>query len=134
MRVRARVAGGFDMTDRILTGERWEEIAARHLERAGLTVLARRYRCRLGELDLICRDGPVLVIVEVRARGGRAYAHATESIDQHKRVRIIRTTRHFLMCHPEWQQYTIRFDVVAIDRIDSERPALAWIRGAFDAG
>lgn len=114
-------------------GARWEEVAGRYLEREGLTVLARRYRCRLGELDLVCVDGPALVIVEVRARGSTAYASATDSIDHHKRARIIQATRHFLMRHPQWQQRTLRFDVVAIDRIDSGRPAMAWIRHAFDA-
>ncbi len=118
---------------RITTGMRWEDLAGRFLEREGLTVLARRYRCRLGELDLVCCDGPALVIVEVRARASGAFVRAAESIDHGKRIRIIQATRHFLMRHPEWRDRTLRFDVIAIDRIDRERPSLDWIRGAFDA-
>lgn len=113
---------------------RWEDLAGRFLEREGLTVLARRYRCRLGELDLICCDGPALVIVEVRARASGSFVRAAESVDHSKRVRIIQATRHFLMRHPEWRNRTLRFDVIAIDRIDRKRPSLDWIRGAFDAG
>ncbi len=112
----------------------WEEVAGRYLEREGLTVLARRYRCRMGELDLICCDGPSLVIVEVRARGSTAWVRAAESVDYGKRARIIQATRHFLMRYPQWRNRTVRFDVVAIDSVDRERPTLDWIRGAFDAG
>lgn len=115
------------------TGRLWESRAAAHLERHGLTILARGYRCRLGELDLVCRDDRELVIVEVRARGGRALCSAVDSIDAHKRRRIVQATRHLLMRHGEWQAAPIRFDVVAFDGIDTPEPQLKWIKNAFDA-
>jgi putative endonuclease len=114
-------------------GRVWESRAADHLEQHGLAILKRGYRCRLGELDLVCRDDRHLVIVEVRARGFRALCSAVDSIDAHKRRRIVQATRHLLMRHSEWQTAAIRFDVVAFDGIDTPEPKLTWLKNAFDA-
>jgi putative endonuclease len=113
-------------------GQLWEAVAGDYLERHGLTVLARGYRCRLGELDLVCRDDTTLVVVEVRARGRNAYAPAVFTIDHRKRARIIQATRHLLMRHAEWQSAALRFDVVAFDDIDTKAPKIQWIRNAFE--
>jgi putative endonuclease len=115
-------------------GRLWESRAATYLERHGLAILARGYRCRLGELDLVCRDDRHLVIVEVRARSRAALCSAIESIDAHKRRRIVQATRHLLMRHAAWQAAAIRFDVVAFDAIDTAEPQIQWIKNAFDAG
>jgi putative endonuclease len=114
-------------------GRHFEAVAAGYLEDRGLVVLARGYRCRLGEIDLICREERTLVIVEVRARGSGAVARAAESIGPAKRGRIIRATRHFLMRRSEWADAPIRFDVVAFDAIDTTEPRVSWLRNAFDA-
>jgi putative endonuclease len=118
---------------RLERGRLWESRAAMHLERHGLVILARGYRCRLGELDLVCRDGRQLVIVEVRARGRGARCSALDSIDIHKRRRIVQATRHLLMRHAEWQAAAIRFDVVAFEAIDAPEPEVHWVKNAFDA-
>lgn len=115
-------------------GRLWELRAAAHLERHGLRVLARGYRCRVGELDLVCDDGMGLVIVEVRARASSALCSAVESIDARKRRRIVMAARHWLMRHAAWQAARIRFDVVAFDAVDTRQPRLTWIKNAFDAG
>jgi putative endonuclease len=118
---------------RVARGRLWESRAADYLERHGLAILARGYRCRLGELDLVCRDDRQLVIVEVRARSRTALCSALDSIDFHKRRRIVQATRHLLMRHAEWQAAAVRFDVVAIDEIDTAEPRINWIKNAFDA-
>jgi len=118
---------------RLARGRYWEGRAALYLEAHGLEVLARGYRCRLGELDLVCRDDRHLVIVEVRARSSGAYCSAVESIGPNKRRRIVQTTRHLLLRHAAWQTAPIRFDVVAFDGIDDAEPRIQWIRNAFDA-
>jgi putative endonuclease len=118
---------------RLARGRLWEARAASYLEQRGLAILARGYRCRLGELDLVCRDDRQLVIVEVRARSRGAFCSAIESIDAHKRRRIVQATRHLLMRHAEWHAATIRFDVVAFEAIDTADPQIQWIRNAFDA-
>ncbi len=118
---------------RLERGRLWESHAATYLERHGLTILARGYRCRLGELDLVCRDDRQLVIVEVRARSSGALCSAIDSIDAHKRRRIVQATRHLLMRHAAWQTAPIRFDVVAFDAIETAEPHVQWIKNAFDA-
>lgn len=120
--------------DRVAAGLYWEEAASAYLERQGLRTLLRRYRCRLGELDLVCTDDTTLVIVEVRARSSTGYVSALASVDFHKRRRIVKATRHLLMRHPAWLAWPLRFDVVGIDGIDSPEPKFEWIRSAFDAG
>lgn len=114
-------------------GQRWEAVAARHLEAHGLEILRRGYRCRLGEIDLICRDARTLVIVEVRARGTTGFATALESIGHAKRRRIVNATRHFLMRHPRFGNAPVRFDVVAVENAGSDAPELNWVRNAFEA-
>ena len=118
---------------RLERGRLWESRAATYLERHGLAILARGYRCRLGELDLVCREDRQLVIVEVRARSRGALCSAIDSIDTHKRRRIVQATRHLLVRHAEWQTAIIRFDVVAFEAIDTPEPQIRWIQNAFDA-
>ncbi len=117
---------------RLERGRFWEARAAEYLEAQGLSVVARGYRCRVGELDLVCRDEHHLVIVEVRARSSGAYCSAVESIGPAKRRRIVQATRYLLLRHREWDGARIRFDVVAFDDIDRVEPQLRWIRNAFD--
>jgi putative endonuclease len=114
-------------------GRLWESRAAAYLEAHGLAILERGYRCRLGEIDLVCRDDRQLVIVEVRARSADALCSAVDSIDAHKRRRIVQATRHLLMRHSAWHNAVIRFDVIAFDAIDTAEPSVRWIKNAFDA-
>lgn len=119
--------------DRNAAGEFWEDAASAYLAGRGVRTLLRRYRCRLGELDLVCTDGTSLIVVEVRARSTTRHASAAGSVDYFKQRRIVRATRHLLMRHPAWSERPVRFDVVAIEHIESARPRIEWIRGAFDA-
>ncbi|HEX7080710.1 MAG TPA: YraN family protein [Gammaproteobacteria bacterium] len=120
--------------DRVAAGLHWEEAASRYLEQRGIRTLLKRYRCRLGELDLVCTDGTMLIVVEVRARRSTGYVTALASVDQRKRRRIVNATRHLLMRRPRWAERPLRFDVVAIEAIESPEPRFEWIRSAFDAG
>lgn len=119
---------------RAASGQYWEEKASKFLVAQGLKLVARGYRCRLGELDIICSDGPALVICEVRARSSTAFVSASESVDRHKRRRIVGATRHFLMRHCEYANRPLRFDVIAVDEIDAPKPRLQWIKNAFQLG
>ena len=106
-------------------GARAEEQAARFLAGRGLKILARNYRCRGGEIDLVCRDGATLVFVEVRLRTNRDFGGAAASITPAKQRRIALAANHYLAGKP---LPACRFDAVLLDgtRID-------WIRNAFDA-
>lgn len=103
-----------------------EEIAARHLERQGLAIVTRNYRCRGGEIDLVARDGRTLVFVEVRLRRSQTYGGAAASIDARKQRRVLHAARHYLSGCGE---QPCRCDVVLLDRIDGG--AVEWIRDAF---
>lgn len=112
-------------------GRAAEEAALHFLESRGCTLVERNYRCRLGEIDLVMRDGGSLVFVEVRARDSDAFGGAAASIDFRKQRRLAAAARHFLMTHPGAAVLPARFDVVAIagsGREDVPR----WIRAAFD--
>jgi putative endonuclease len=86
------------------------------------------YLCRTGEIDLVLRDGPSIVFVEVRLRTNSSFGGAAESIGPRKRARIIAAAQHYLAGKPE---VPCRFDVVLLDRL--EPPRIEWIRDAFSA-
>ena len=108
-------------------GQRAEELAARFLEQRGLTVLARNFRCRGGELDLVCRDGGVLVFVEVRLRRSASFGGAGASITASKQQRVILAARNYLAAHGQ-SECVCRFDCVLLDG-----ETISWIRDAFAA-
>ena len=116
----------------LTSGRHYEAIARSYLERRGLITHEAGYRCRLGELDLICEERGVLVIVEVKARRSTSPVSAAESVDRFKQRRIIAATRHFLMTHPRWHEWPLRFDVLAISAIETD-PQIDWITHAFVA-
>lgn len=116
--------------ERQLRGLAAEERAAQYLSAAGLAVLQRNYRCRMGELDLVARQHNTLVIAEVRLRSNTRYGGAAASITWSKRRRIVRATRHLLARYPSLQKCAVRFDAVLID---GNGESIEWIKGAFDA-
>ncbi|MBK7972510.1 MAG: YraN family protein [Deltaproteobacteria bacterium] len=111
-------------------GRLGEELAARHVERAGWTIHDRNWRCRHGELDIVCRDGSMWVFVEVRTLRGSRTGRPEESIRETKRCAVIRTSLAWLQRHGGTEQ-SFRFDVIAV-RLDGPEPSLRHIRGAFD--
>ena len=109
-------------------GRAAERRAEAFLVARGLRTVARNYRCKAGEIDLVMRDGPVWVFVEVRLRGNTCFGGPLESVDARKRRRLVATAQHYLARHaPDGQA---RIDVVGLDahqRID-------WIPNAVDCG
>jgi putative endonuclease len=111
-------------------GKRGEDLAARFLERRGLAILARNFRCRGGEIDLVCRDGRSLVFVEVRLRRAGGYGGAGASITARKQRRIVLAARHYLAAHAGADD-DCRFDCVLLSGTDAN--AIEWLRDAFSA-
>jgi putative endonuclease len=107
-------------------GARAEELCAELLRKAGLRVLARNWRCRHGEIDLVAEEGGTLVFAEVRYRSDERYGGAAESVTAAKRARLIAAARLYLMRRPESD---CRFDVLLLDALEASR--IKWIRNAF---
>jgi putative endonuclease len=109
-------------------GREAEALAAQYLECYGVRVVERNFRIRGGEIDLICRDGKVLVFVEVRLRTRSDFGGAAASITASKQGRIILAARHYLLGKPECD---CRFDCILLDGLNTNR--IEWIKNAFSA-
>jgi len=107
-------------------GMRAEELCAELLRKAGLRILARNWRCRLGEIDLVAEEGATLVFAEVRLRRGGAFGGAAESITSAKRARLLAAARLYLAGRTGTD---CRFDVLLLDQLAPAR--IRWIRNAF---
>ena len=115
-------------------GEDYERQAAHWLQDQGLQLLARNFRAKTGEIDIIMRHGEHLVFLEVRARSNRAFNTAAGSVDRRKQQRIVRTAQLFLQRHPELAGLPCRFDVIAFEpRQSGDNLDIRWIPGAFTA-
>ena len=99
-------------------GDAGEAAAERWLRRAGLVIVARGFRTRCGEIDLIARDGPVVVFVEVKTRTGGSYGRPSEAVTAIKRGRIARVASVFL-ARSGWGEKACRFDVVEVVPVGS---------------
>ena len=115
----------------MIFGRIGEDLACRELERRGYAILARRYRRRNGEVDIVARDGPTIVFVEVKTRGGRAFGEAAESVTAIKRRRIVHMALDYLV-HHRLTDRPCRFDVVSIQR-EGDRVSVEVYQNAFDA-
>ncbi|MBO6784683.1 MAG: YraN family protein [Alphaproteobacteria bacterium] len=93
-------------------GRRAEAAAALWLRCKGYAILARRYRCAAGEIDLIVRRANLVAAVEVKARAG--LDDAAFSVIARQRERIARATEHFLAANPRYAEHDVRFDAVLV--------------------
>ena len=116
------------MISRVAQGTAAEDFALRYLEARGLTLVTRNFRCRVGELDLILRDGGQLVFVEVRSRRSSQFGTPAESVTRTKQQRLLRAAAFYLQ--RQRLDLPCRFDVVAILQTGNE-PRVEWIRDAF---
>jgi putative endonuclease len=113
-------------------GQDGEELAARHLASAGLTVLERNWRCREGELDIVARDSDgTLVFCEVKTRSTSLYGDPSEAVGHVKARRIRGLALRWLEQHPDARGAEIRFDVVSVVRRRGAAAELVHLRGAF---
>ncbi|HEX4853498.1 YraN family protein [Arenimonas sp.] len=116
--------------DRQALGAAAEAAALRHLEAAGLQLLARNARFKVGELDLVMRDGETIVFVEVRLRRNGRYGDGFASVDRRKRQRMVRAALAWLAARPALALTPCRLDVVSAGD-GPDQLALDWQRGAF---
>ncbi|MDX9706136.1 MAG: YraN family protein [Azospira sp.] len=116
------------MPDDTTDGARAETLAARFLTARGLSVLARNYRVRGGEIDLVCADHGTLVFVEVRLRRRGDFGGAAASVTAAKRRRLVLAARHYL-ARTHRPEAPCRFDCVLLSGLNAAD--IDWVRNAF---
>ncbi|MBM3116086.1 YraN family protein [Jeongeupia naejangsanensis] len=103
-----------------------EALAADYLIARGLRIVARNWRCRRSEIDLICRDGNTLVFVEVRQRASGRFGGAAASITPAKQAKWIAAAQSYLLGVSPVPP--CRFDAVCIDG-----DAISWLKHCIEA-
>jgi putative endonuclease len=124
------------MIDRIAVGTAAEEAAESFLQQRGLKTLQRNFRCRMGEIDLVMRDGDCLVFTEVRFRRPGQHGSGADSITQAKRRKLVLTAGYYLRSRRVSAHQACRFDVVSIGQtadMGKRGYEINWIRNAFQA-
>lgn len=104
-----------------------ENAAFQFLRDRGLIPVARNFRRRGGEIDIVMIDGDVLVFVEVRYRRSASFETASRTVDARKQRKLVRTAALFAASHGRLANRVMRFDVIAIE----DGKAVDWIRDAF---
>lgn len=118
---------------RVTLGKSGENYACLELERRGYAILERRYRTRAGEIDVIARDGEMLVFVEVKARRSARFGYPAEAVTASKQRRLVQMASFYIL-RKGLSNSRCRFDVVAVTFGTGEpRPKVEVFKGAFDA-
>jgi len=115
---------------RIMTGRRGEAIAADYLKKHGYEILEKNFRCPLGEIDIIARDGQDLVFLEVKTRKSERLGYPEEAVDAKKQKKISRLASFYLQMK-NLNISRARFDVVAVT-LSEASGEVKLIKNAFD--
>ena len=118
------------MDYRRMLGNEGESLAQAFLQDKGLELVAKNYRCRLGELDLVMRHREQIVFVEVRTKSSAAFGTGLESITFRKRTKLKLLAQQFL-AHYGLQGSDLRFDIVSVWKPPDGPPVLEHLEGAF---
>jgi len=109
-------------------GRAGEQVAAEYLERAGLRVLDRNWRCADGEIDIVAAERQVLVVCEVKTRSGTRFGTPLEAITRNKRARLRRLAARWLAAHGVLFE-EVRIDVIGLIRDASGQYEIEHVRG-----
>ena len=108
-------------------GAQYEAKAEAYLEKQGMRILCKNYRCRQGEIDLVGIHGDCLVFTEVKYRSSMQAGMPEEAVGIMKQKRICRVAEFYLYMHPYYNNFSVRYDVLAIVGED-----IRWHRAAFE--
>lgn len=114
------------------TGQLAEQLAADHLQRSGYTIIARNWRCPVGEIDIIAQAHDALVFVEVRSRRTPTTEAAFESITPRKRDRMIKSAHYYMNTHNIPEAVFPRIDVIAVALPRAGAPVIEHVENALD--
>ncbi|QLY29852.1 YraN family protein [Nocardia huaxiensis] len=118
------------MAHNLALGAHGEDLAARHLTDAGLQIVARNWRCRYGELDLIARDADLTAFIEVKTRTGLSFGQPAEAVTVLKQQRIRRLALLWLR-EQDGPWLRVRFDVVSVLLRAGRAPEIQHLKGVF---
>ena len=116
--------------ERLDLGKLGEELALKKVKRLGYRCIARNYRCALGEIDLIAKDGDCLVFIEIKTRRGRSLGSIKEVIDTRKKRQLSKVALAYMKSN-NYCDVKSRFDVVAIS-LNQDKEQIEVIQNAFD--
>lgn len=111
-------------------GTRGEDAAAAYLERVGMTVVQRNWRCRFGEIDIVAVDGETLVLCEVKTRKSTRAGQPEEAVNATKQRKLAKLASAYL-ADAGLSPQRVRFDVVSIRVLSDDRALLRHVRDAF---
>lgn len=95
-------------------GSLGENIAFNYLNDSGYIILEKNFRCKLGEIDIIAKDGNYIVFVEVKTRSGSIYGSPCESVNFRKQNKIYKIAQLYIMKKHLMKKFNFRFDVIEI--------------------
>lgn len=116
----------FDAKNKRTTGSHYEAQVAAFLQKQGMMILEKNYRCRSGEIDLIARDGKYLVFIEVKYRSNRQAGTALEAINWQKATQVRHVAAIYLYQKRYPENTPVRFDAAGVD---GDR--ITYIKNAF---
>ena len=119
-----------DFSKALPLGAQGEAFAAQYLKGLKYRILQTNYRCRCGEIDIIAKDGSVLVFVEVKARRGTSYGSPQLSVTPFKQRQISKTALTYLLQNRLMEE-PARFDVIALV-LRNGGPVVTHIKDAFE--
>jgi putative endonuclease len=121
-----------ELETRRARGNRAEDAAAAHLERAGYVVRERNFQCREGEIDIVAERGELICFVEVRMRSTAVWGDPSQTVSWAKQRKVVRTALRYLFTHG-LSNRMVRFDVMSVVG-SGDAAAIEHIPDAFDAG
>lgn len=116
--------------ERLDLGNLGERLALQKIKRLGYKFIEKNYRCPLGEIDLIAKDGDCLVFIEIKTRKGRSTGYAKEAVNQHKIRQISKAALTYMKANNCFDTRA-RFDVIAVN-ITGDREEIEVIKDAFE--
>jgi len=115
---------------RLELGKFGEVLALKKIKLLGYKNIIRNYRCPLGEVDLIAKDGDTLAFIEIKTRKGKSIGYAKEAVNARKRRQLSKVALAYMKSNDCWGAKA-RFDVIAIN-IERDKPQIEVIKNAFE--
>jgi len=116
--------------ERLELGKQGEDLALQKIQLLGYQCICRNYRCPLGEIDLVAKDGDTLVFLEIKTRKGRSLGYAKEAVDARKRRQLSKVALAYMKSN-DCCEVRSRFDVVAIS-IHGGKKEIEVVQNAFE--